>query len=252
MPPPAGTPQSVGTNGIGVLRRARRRARRVNAPVDRRGSERRSKRAAALGVGAGMHPSADPSSADTAVLSDVVDTGIRSVVRCERRRPAHRQRLGCQHEARRAGRRHRPPAPSGHRGVLLGARARRRSRVPTWQRPRATGQPLDGTQAVPDPASHRARHHRSTCSGRSRRTGPTCSSYRTPRIATRSAATRPISWSRETAPSTSRSQHEQPTEGDVNWLPVPAGPFNVIMRCYLPRAPIVDGTYSYPPITVVA
>jgi hypothetical protein len=26
----------------------------------------------------------------------------------------------------------------------------------------------------------------------------------------------------------------------------------VIMRCYLPRAPIVDGTYSYPPITVVA
>jgi hypothetical protein len=40
-----------------------------------------------------------------------------------------------------------------------------------------------------------------------------------------------------------------PPEGPANWLPTPTGPFNVIMRLYLPRRPILDGTYDYPPLT---
>jgi hypothetical protein len=35
----------------------------------------------------------------------------------------------------------------------------------------------------------------------------------------------------------------------ANWLPTPAGRFNVIMRLYLPRRPILHGTWDYPPIT---
>ena len=47
-------------------------------------------------------------------------------------------------------------------------------------------------------------------------------------------------------------QQQPPPAGPANWLPVPAGPFNLVMRCYLPRAPILDGSYAYPPITVTA
>jgi hypothetical protein len=36
----------------------------------------------------------------------------------------------------------------------------------------------------------------------------------------------------------------------ANWLPVPEGPFNLILRLYLPRAPIRRGTYEYPPVMV--
>lgn len=34
----------------------------------------------------------------------------------------------------------------------------------------------------------------------------------------------------------------------VNWLPVPAGRFVLMLRLYLPEAPALDGTYEYPPI----
>ena len=47
-------------------------------------------------------------------------------------------------------------------------------------------------------------------------------------------------------------QQQPPPAGAANWLPVPAGRFNLVMRCYLPRAPILDGSYAYPPITVTA
>ena len=47
-------------------------------------------------------------------------------------------------------------------------------------------------------------------------------------------------------------QADAPAAADVNWLPVPAGAFTVVMRCYLPRGPILDGTYQYPPIEVLA
>ncbi len=45
-------------------------------------------------------------------------------------------------------------------------------------------------------------------------------------------------------------QQQPPPTGTGNWLPIPAGPFNLVMRCYLPRPPILDGSYAYPPITV--
>lgn len=45
-------------------------------------------------------------------------------------------------------------------------------------------------------------------------------------------------------------QRDAPPVPQVNWLPVPAGALNLIMRLYLPRAPILDGTYQYPPIEV--
>jgi hypothetical protein len=44
-------------------------------------------------------------------------------------------------------------------------------------------------------------------------------------------------------------QHDPPAGHEGNWLPVPGGPFNVVMRLYLPGEPILDGTYDYPPVT---
>jgi hypothetical protein len=42
-------------------------------------------------------------------------------------------------------------------------------------------------------------------------------------------------------------QHESPGEGrESNWLPAPAGSFNLIMRLYLPRPEVLDGTWRVP------
>jgi hypothetical protein len=32
---------------------------------------------------------------------------------------------------------------------------------------------------------------------------------------------------------------------------VPEGPFNLTMRLYLPRSPVLDSSYDYPPVTVI-
>ena len=40
----------------------------------------------------------------------------------------------------------------------------------------------------------------------------------------------------------------RPSEGASNWLPVPASPYHVVMRLYLPRAAALDGSYTLPPI----
>jgi len=45
--------------------------------------------------------------------------------------------------------------------------------------------------------------------------------------------------------------HDRPADAAVNWLPVPATPFTLIMRLYLPQQPILDGTWAYPPIEVL-
>lgn len=45
-------------------------------------------------------------------------------------------------------------------------------------------------------------------------------------------------------------QHDRPTDPMVNWLPVPEGPFGLVMRLYLPQRPVLDGTYGYPPVDV--
>ncbi len=36
-----------------------------------------------------------------------------------------------------------------------------------------------------------------------------------------------------------------------NWLPAPAGPFNLTMRLYGPETPVLDGSYRLPPVTRV-
>ena len=44
-------------------------------------------------------------------------------------------------------------------------------------------------------------------------------------------------------------QHESPEQDrQSNWLPAPAGDFNLIFRAYLPRHEIQDGTWKVPPV----
>ncbi|MDN5384092.1 MULTISPECIES: DUF1254 domain-containing protein [Streptomyces] len=40
-----------------------------------------------------------------------------------------------------------------------------------------------------------------------------------------------------------------PPDQQSNWLPAPAGPFNMILRMYWPRQSVLDGTWSPPPVT---
>ena len=40
----------------------------------------------------------------------------------------------------------------------------------------------------------------------------------------------------------------RPPEGTSNWLPVPAGPFHVVTRLYLPHSQALDGRYVLPPV----
>jgi hypothetical protein len=43
-------------------------------------------------------------------------------------------------------------------------------------------------------------------------------------------------------------QNEAPTNG-ANWLPTPAGPFQLILRTYQPQKTLFDGSYRLPPLT---
>ncbi|HEX6420511.1 MAG TPA: DUF1214 domain-containing protein [Acidimicrobiales bacterium] len=38
----------------------------------------------------------------------------------------------------------------------------------------------------------------------------------------------------------------------VNWLPVPIGPFVLMLRLYLPGPEVLAGTYRYPPVERIA
>jgi hypothetical protein len=42
--------------------------------------------------------------------------------------------------------------------------------------------------------------------------------------------------------------HDDPGDPGANWLPVPDGPFVLMLRLYLPAAPVTDGDYEYPPV----
>ena len=44
----------------------------------------------------------------------------------------------------------------------------------------------------------------------------------------------------------------QPAVGRTNWLPVPSGPYHVVMRLYLPSAEALDGRYALPAIERIA
>jgi hypothetical protein len=45
-------------------------------------------------------------------------------------------------------------------------------------------------------------------------------------------------------------QHEAPADR-ANWLPAPAGPFQLVLRTYQPRTAIFDGSYRLPPLRLV-
>lgn len=46
--------------------------------------------------------------------------------------------------------------------------------------------------------------------------------------------------------------HDEPAAAGANWLPVPDGPFVLMLRLYLPRSPVLAGSYEYPPVRLVA
>jgi hypothetical protein len=39
---------------------------------------------------------------------------------------------------------------------------------------------------------------------------------------------------------------------ESNWLPAPAGPFMIVLRCYYPEQAVLDGTWKMPPIVAAA
>ncbi|MET0659753.1 MAG: DUF1214 domain-containing protein, partial [Steroidobacteraceae bacterium] len=46
-------------------------------------------------------------------------------------------------------------------------------------------------------------------------------------------------------------QREQPAEGPANWLPAPAGRFEVMFRGYQPQPAFLRGEYQLPPLEIV-
>ena len=42
--------------------------------------------------------------------------------------------------------------------------------------------------------------------------------------------------------------HDEPASGADGWLPVPDGPFVLMLRLYLPGAAVLDGSWAPPPI----
>ena len=47
-------------------------------------------------------------------------------------------------------------------------------------------------------------------------------------------------------------QRQAPSGPPQNWLPTPAGRFNLILRAYLPGDAILDGSYQVPPVVEVS
>jgi hypothetical protein len=48
-----------------------------------------------------------------------------------------------------------------------------------------------------------------------------------------------------------RIQADQPAAGTSNWLPAPRGPFQLILRAYQPRLPLLDRSYKVPALQEV-
>jgi hypothetical protein len=47
-------------------------------------------------------------------------------------------------------------------------------------------------------------------------------------------------------------QADEPAEGPANWLPSPRGEFQLVLRTYQPRAPLLDRSYKPPPLEIVS
>jgi hypothetical protein len=47
-------------------------------------------------------------------------------------------------------------------------------------------------------------------------------------------------------------QHSPPAGHESNWLPAPEGEFLLILRLYLPRSQVIDGSYVYPAVRAVS
>jgi hypothetical protein len=46
-------------------------------------------------------------------------------------------------------------------------------------------------------------------------------------------------------------QSAPPSSGESNWLPAPAGPYEIVLRLYLPGAEVLDGAYVCPAVTAL-
>jgi hypothetical protein len=46
-------------------------------------------------------------------------------------------------------------------------------------------------------------------------------------------------------------QNQTPERGSSNWLPAPAGPYELVLRTYQPRPSLFNGTYQLPPLRQV-
>ncbi|MEV6566707.1 DUF1254 domain-containing protein [Streptomyces kronopolitis] len=47
-------------------------------------------------------------------------------------------------------------------------------------------------------------------------------------------------------------QHDAPAGKRANWLPAPSGRFSMILRMYLPKSSVLDGTWSPPAVTMTS
>jgi hypothetical protein len=248
MAAPAGTPPTVGANGVAYFDELGD-ALAINPPTNR--LQRRAIDAAApLGVGADRHPSSEASGPELADLQAAVDAGRAALA-----------------NPKRAGGR---VVNGWNVNVDLGKRGKATTveeqaliaryfwgPVPATEAiyPRATegsdGQPLDGArqyrihfakdQIPPVDAFWSVTVYGPDMFPVLNPTNRYALSGDTPGLVTNPDGSIDL-----------YLQHDAPPGHEANWLPVPEGPFNLIMRLYLPQAPIRNGTYDYPPVEVVA
>jgi hypothetical protein len=248
MAPPVDTPQTVGTNGVAFFDELGD-ALVANPPVSH---EQRTAidAAAALGIGPSHHPSTDEATSHADLLPRAVSEGLAAIAEPTgvgvRNVNGWNVNLELGRSDTEQGLRERaviaryfwgpvpaeeavyPRATAGSDRQPLDGAKRYRIRFPGDDLP-----PVDGFWSVtvygqdmflvPNPANRYAL------------------SGDTPELAANADGSIDI-----------YLQQSPPPGHETNWLPVPAGPFNLIMRLYLPRSPILDGTYDYPPITVLS
>jgi hypothetical protein len=246
MPAPVGTPQTVGADGIGFFDELGD-ALAVNTPVT---DEQRAAIAAAadLGIGPGRHPS-ETADSDADILRRAVAEGLRALQDGE---SVDVRRVNGWDVNLALG------TPETDRGLQERAVVARYfwAPVPAEEAvyPQANeasdGQPLDGAKQYrirfPDGGLPPVDAFWSlTVYGPDmflvpNRTGRYSLSGDTPGLVTNADGSLDV-----------YLQHDPPEGREPNWLPVPEAPFNLTMRLYLPRSPVLDGSYDYPPITVI-